>query len=916
MLDLKPISGYIDDIRNAKENNTLAIFVGAGITRKSERNGIKIPLWSDLAHSLKKELDDYNEEDFLKIAELYYLKYGNAHYVSKVRDLIPLDIQPSEIHKLILKLNPQVIITTNWDNLLEKAIEKYGYFYDVIACDKDLGISYLSKKLIKMHGDFTHHNFVFKESDYINYGENFPLIENYVKSILSSSTVLFLGYSFNDYNLKQILAWINKRTTSTPNLYIIQDRDNRWERKYLESHKLIPINIAKDELEHFLNAIDARISYDCNSIEKYILSKLQHLEPLNNIYYRDIELAFGNQCIVNNYKNVNLINFEGLKSELQDGTILYENFVKKLEDLNNQKQKEEHFNIQLERIFNILLKADIGGIYKYQSEGKVYYYPTGISKENTWIKNYLEFDFLRKNNNTNEKSEQLKSAIVAYNLHDYKSAYIITRNVIDLCLSEKDFLWAFIAMINNRNLAFFIENDSKCGDLQVGKFDLEEKFSNLSTEWRNKVKSIYNLSNFSLYYKVIAKILHAFFQKENAVRYIKKRGSHWENYPDSYRFWHKSLLDFVIGNFLIVENYQEFILSIELFLRTTIIRSEITKKICLNKYEIFSAIKYFDNRKVASLFEACFIKKGRRNYRKLEFEDDIDKDWLKRVLSTLSQTYTNCSSFDAKRVIERYFQNTLFFLSLIDLSDDDTAAIHKSIIYVVKNNNVTIAMINSIVSFIINRYNLYKSIYPDDMMLDILTIFLKKFSLGNYNREESLALENNNFYIIFNLLQNERFSKFEDIKLLEDVIKKFNALDSNQSYNKSRLVIWLFFPLYSISSEEVKRKLKKFIKSYRANNEYYQIKIKLDSIILFNLFEDKEAPSSILEKEILTLIDNTRDLMKSGKCSLLFDIGNSFRQFRDFAKDKSIKVELSRKIDNLITDIKEHLKDLKFPSQI
>ena len=289
---------------------------------------------------------------------------------------------------------------------------------------------------------------------------------------------------------------------------------------------------------------------------------------------------------------------------------------------------------------------------------------------------------------------------------------------------------------------------------------------------------------------------------------------------------------------------------------------------------------------------------------------------MKRVLSTLSQTYTNCSSFGAKRVIERYFQNTLFFLSLIDLSDDDTAAIHKSIIYVVKNNNVTIAMINSIVSFIINRYNLYKSIYPDDMMLDILTIFLKKFSLENYNREEFLALENNNFYIIFNLLQNERFSKFEDIKLLEDVIKKFNALDSNQSDNKSRLVIWLFFPLYSISSEEVKRKLKKFIKSYRANNEYYQIKIKLDSIILFNLFEDKEAPSSILEKEILTLIDNTRDLMKSGKCSLLFDIGNSFRQFRDFAKDKSIKVELSRKIDDLITDIKEHLKDLKFPSQI
>jgi len=59
-----------------------------------------------------------------------------------------------------------------------------------------------------MHGDFNNHNIVFKEDDYLDYQYNFPLIENYIKSILSTHTVLFSGCSYNDINYKQIMKWL------------------------------------------------------------------------------------------------------------------------------------------------------------------------------------------------------------------------------------------------------------------------------------------------------------------------------------------------------------------------------------------------------------------------------------------------------------------------------------------------------------------------------------------------------------------------------------------------------------------------------------------------------------------------------------------------------------------------------------
>ncbi|MDO1796862.1 SIR2 family protein, partial [Escherichia coli] len=184
----------LKEILKASQENKLVFFIGSGFSKFSETELMKIPSWSELIDELKEDLDLPNENDFLKIAQLYFLKYGQHSYTQKVKSTIK-KLEPSSFHKSLFDIAPHYIITTNWDDLLEQTAQDMGVAYDLISSDVDLAQSQLDKKIIKMHGDFRQHNFVFKEDDYLQYSQNFPLIENYIKGIFSTSTIVFLGYS-------------------------------------------------------------------------------------------------------------------------------------------------------------------------------------------------------------------------------------------------------------------------------------------------------------------------------------------------------------------------------------------------------------------------------------------------------------------------------------------------------------------------------------------------------------------------------------------------------------------------------------------------------------------------------------------------------------------------------------------------
>ncbi|MFM9319024.1 SIR2 family protein [Streptococcus sp. ST16] len=197
----------ITQIKNSIKENSLILFVGAGISANSN-----LPTWGELIQSLKKELNlpEERTDSPLRIAQYYYDTFGKNQYTKKIEEIFFKRglSKPNELHKLIEKIAPKHIITTNYDSLLESQFESGLLRYNVVAEDKDIPYTSSERYLIKMHGDFSKKNIVLKEEDYLDYPLNFPMVSTLIQSLIMNHTLLFVGYSLGDSTFNSIFRLI------------------------------------------------------------------------------------------------------------------------------------------------------------------------------------------------------------------------------------------------------------------------------------------------------------------------------------------------------------------------------------------------------------------------------------------------------------------------------------------------------------------------------------------------------------------------------------------------------------------------------------------------------------------------------------------------------------------------------------
>lgn len=235
----------LNKVKEALKNEKLVIFVGAGVSKNSH-----VPTWGHLVRQYARKLNYtqclschfktnecektchhqhyFSTDEYLKIPQYFYSydqSYHHQDYYQILKDAFDHDFQPNILNDLIASLNPEHIITTNYDHLLDH------YQYEVITNDQDLLKASSNHYLIKMHGDIDDlEHIVFKEDDYLSFSQTHALIELYIKSLLIDHTFLFVGYSLNDYNLKMFLSWIdylghenNVKESMHPNFLITND---------------------------------------------------------------------------------------------------------------------------------------------------------------------------------------------------------------------------------------------------------------------------------------------------------------------------------------------------------------------------------------------------------------------------------------------------------------------------------------------------------------------------------------------------------------------------------------------------------------------------------------------------------------------------------------------------------------------
>jgi hypothetical protein len=902
---MKTEKKYIQTIVSANNDNSLAFFVGAGISKSAETKSVKLPSWNDLIEDLKAELEIENESDYLKIAQLYYLSFGEFTYYKKLKKYFPEHIFPSIIHKLIFDINPHVIITTNWDILLEKTIQENAYIYDVVCSDSDLVKSSLQNKLIKMHGDFKNHNIVFKEDDYLKYNILFPLVENYVKSILSTHTVVFIGYSYNDTNLKQIIKWIQNYSNVKPPMYLVTDKRNDNQIKYLENHGITTIVIEetddkkfpiKDNLDEyskkmhtFLSRIltkdEVNIGDNFNETVDYILSKLETLNELEGILIEQIQSALTNCGYIYDADSTPILEFydERFTYDINKSfRTINDKFREILNGIEHDKNKPSS---KVLKVFEILRKARIKGIVISKNDiinnQKEYIhipFQDYLKIEDSNEKNvYFDFNFKDLTKQNSELNEIFELALKLYNLDRLEESFALIEGAIKTCLIQRNYTKLFIAMFNRnillRRLKYGIghyETRSKYKNIE--EYNLKERYQNLTKDIKFALEPIYEFVDFSFIYRYAYNASNDLRKKEDDKRTIESGGMVLNS--DVYQFSskHENLVNFVLKNKIMIEDVNEYKSINKSFVKIALIRQIQKETVTLSKIELYSCIKYIDYKELRLLLDEYYDKNSAKKG-KLQIDKEL-KDWLiNTVFENITTQYL--SSPKPFNGFEHYIQNTMFVLSLLKHDKDDVKRIFGIISKILKDGRNTLTVFESINLFMGIQYNLHNLQINQEFLIDIIETFVNKLVCKKLTRHEHIALTRNE---LSNLYGYATLGKvvFKNETIIDKLLAEVKTYLISEKIEITQNFI---LNIYEISNKKIKDKIKEFALSIDVNNENEVEKriIFENTLVIFGFKEFSTELTQDTEKylenykdgrrfsTILYMLDSQIDYLKSNK---------------------------------------------------
>ncbi|HTP09126.1 MAG TPA: SIR2 family protein [Anaerolineae bacterium] len=197
------------DLLEQFQRGSVALFIGDRIMRDVEGSPFIDRLAAELAE--RCGVADTGLLDFAKLAQIYADQAGRQALQSFVLERIEQRGSTSQpLHQAIARLIEQhgaeVIVTTCWDNGLERTLRARGYPIDVIIGNVDVVFESKDKaRLYKLRGSQENvESLVLTEDDYALYFENQSSISIVLQGYLASRTLLFIGYDFSDPYFRQL----------------------------------------------------------------------------------------------------------------------------------------------------------------------------------------------------------------------------------------------------------------------------------------------------------------------------------------------------------------------------------------------------------------------------------------------------------------------------------------------------------------------------------------------------------------------------------------------------------------------------------------------------------------------------------------------------------------------------------------
>ena len=313
----------INNFASSVMEGDAALFIGAGMSRQSG-----FVDWKDLLRECGSDLglNLDREHDFVNVAQ-YYLNNRNRDR-SRLNQIIKEEFDRhctlSEKHHILARLPISTVWTTNFDCLIERAMQEAGRTVDIKSRDQDVALHHKGRDVVlyKMHGDVKRPDeVIICRDDYEGYAKRHRILQTTLEGDLISKTFLFLGFSFTDPNLKYVFGHLrsmlfdSKREHYTIirkarlNWHIKDKKTAEEEFNYQRNKEKLLINDLQrysiqtylidkfDDIEDILRDIEK----SCNRRNVFVSGSAYDFGELGEDRIRDLCMSFGEKLVENNY---------------------------------------------------------------------------------------------------------------------------------------------------------------------------------------------------------------------------------------------------------------------------------------------------------------------------------------------------------------------------------------------------------------------------------------------------------------------------------------------------------------------------------------------------------------------------------------------------------------------------------------
>jgi hypothetical protein len=306
----EPSESHYDTVLRAIVDGRVVPLLGAGVNLCGRpegtawQHGRYLPSGAELAAHLAGLFAYPPDElvDLLRVSQYVEVMLGSGPLYDKLHELFDADYPPSPVHELLASLPKrlglagrrryQLIMTTNYDDALERAFRAAGEDFDLVWYNAEAehrgkflhlppdgeprlisrpneydGLSLQERTVIlKIHGAIDRRrperdSYVITEDHYIDYltrTDVSTLMPVTLGAVLRHSHFLFLGYSMRDWNLRVMLHRIWAEQSRTYKSWAIQLHPNPIDDEFWHRRG---VDVLDTSLEEYVAGLHARIQW-------------------------------------------------------------------------------------------------------------------------------------------------------------------------------------------------------------------------------------------------------------------------------------------------------------------------------------------------------------------------------------------------------------------------------------------------------------------------------------------------------------------------------------------------------------------------------------------------------------------------------------------------------------------------------